>query len=209
LGWLNATVPVSSVIESEAFGPLTAALRRAEATGHDVELLIRKALARRSLDDAHDIAAVLHERVHLAAAGRGRGKPHLIAGLFPEAIGRMDEESRTALDERQAVIEARATALAEDAVRRSEPWLRWLGEPPTDPSSRKRWMLAVRTVAAYRDRYRIEGPITLGPAPATKAQKADADRARAAVRRAEAIATEAATSDAGRVRAGVGAPAIW
>lgn len=49
-----------NAIESDAFGPLTAELRRAEANHHNVEALLPRLVAARGFDDADDIAAVLH-----------------------------------------------------------------------------------------------------------------------------------------------------
>ena len=46
---------VEQVLASDSFGPLTAELRRAEANHHDVERLLPKLVARRSLDDAEDV----------------------------------------------------------------------------------------------------------------------------------------------------------
>jgi hypothetical protein len=51
-----------AAVESEAFGPLTAELRRAEANHHDIETLLPRLVAARGFDDADDIAAVLHYR---------------------------------------------------------------------------------------------------------------------------------------------------
>ena len=57
-----------AVVESAAFGPLTAALRRAEAYHHDLERLVPRVVGRHGLDDADDIAAVLRYRVDKLAA---------------------------------------------------------------------------------------------------------------------------------------------
>ena len=82
-----------SAIESEAFGPLAAELRRAEANGHDIERLLPAAVARYGLGDATDVAAVLRHRLALATktalTGRGRRPAKFIAGLIPEALGPM------------------------------------------------------------------------------------------------------------------------
>ena len=109
----------SAVVESTAFGPLTAALRRAEAYHHDLERLVPRVVGRHGLDDADDIAAVLRYRVDKMAAAPPRGcqlRPRLIAGLIPEPLGEMSAEDRQAIDERKELIESRARALAEDAV---------------------------------------------------------------------------------------------
>ena len=62
------------------------------------------------------------------------------------------------------------------------------------------------TVAAYRDRYQIDGRSALGPHPESIAQRLDHARAEAATRRAEGISREAA--QAGALRVGVGVEAL-
>ena len=109
-----------SAIESEAFGPLAAELRRAEANGYDIERLLLAAVARYGLDDAEDVAAVLRHRLALAlrpaGAGRDRRSAKLIVGLIPEALGPMAPDLRLALDERRNLIEQRARTLADQAI---------------------------------------------------------------------------------------------
>ena len=120
----------AAVVASSAFGPLTAALRRAEAYHHDLEQLVPRVVGRHGLDDADDIAAVLRYRVDKLAASPPRGcrlRPRLIAGLIPEPLGAMSAEDRQAIDERKELIESRARILAEAAVASREAWTRRLG----------------------------------------------------------------------------------
>jgi len=178
-----------SSIESEAFGPLAAELRRAEANHHDVDALLPRLVAARGFSDADDIAAVLHYRVERATArpagsGRTRKPPHLIAGLIPHAHGVTDAEMRAALDEREALIEARADAILDTALTESAPWMTALGAPPADRRQAATWRRSARVVAAYRDRYRITDDTPLGAPPESTAQKIDAARARSAIDRA-------------------------
>ncbi len=94
---------LESVRASEAHGPLLASLREAEARGLDVEAAVPQLVARRSLADAADVAAVLHGRVDRwaqAAGGRRRMAGNLIAGLIPRAQGVTDPEMAEALAER-------------------------------------------------------------------------------------------------------------
>ncbi len=109
----------------------------------------------------------------------------------------MSDEMATALAERHELMEARALALAGRAVETGEPWLKRLGSPPETDPSRERWLHEVRTVAAYRDRYREDGRSALGD-PRTNAQKFDAARAEQAIRRARAIADQAVAKQDGR-----------
>lgn len=193
---------VEQVLTSQSFGPLTAELRRAEAKHYDVEKLLPAVVASRALDDAEDIGAVLISRVQKAAQprrGKRRPTPKLIAGLIPVADGPMSPEMAEVLTELADLMEGRAMTLAEQAVEDKAPWLKRLGTPPTTEATRGRWLHEVRTVAAYRDRYRVEERRTLGE-PKNEAQKLDASRAEQAIRRARAIAEDAANAQDGRRR---------
>ena len=110
---------VDSVLGSDSFGPLTAELRRAEANGLDVDRLLPAVVGRRSLEDADDVGAVMISRLRKAAppeGGQHRTEPRHIVGMIPVADGPMDPEMMTALAERQALMESRATALTINAV---------------------------------------------------------------------------------------------
>ena len=177
-------------ITSEAFGSLTAELRRAEANHHNPETLLPRLVAAKGLEDADDVAAVLHHRVARATArpagsGRTRKPPRLIAGLIPAAEGPMDQEMRQALEERRDLIETRATTILETALQEDDPWVKQLGEPPNEEREHRQWQRAARTVAAYRDRYQITSSDPLGAEPATASQKIDHARARTALWQAQ------------------------
>ncbi|WGY00492.1 MobF family relaxase [Nocardioides sp. QY071] len=196
----------AAVVESTAFGPLTAALRRAEAYHHDLEALVPRVVDRHGLDDADDIAAVLRYRVEKLAATPPRGfrlRPRLIAGLIPEPLGPMSAEDRQAIDERKELIESRARALAEDAVAGREPWARRPEPRPVRTGSDDAWLDAVATVAAYRDRYKVTSDLPVGGSVKSDAQRADRRRALSSLRaaRSESAAQESATPVAIDVRA--------
>ena len=194
---------VEQVLTSQSLGPLTAELRRAESDHHDVDRLLPALVARRSLDDAEDIGAVLISRLQKAAQpkkSKRRPSPKLVVGLIPVADGPMSPEMAKVLGELADLMEGRAMTLAERAVEDQAPWLKRLGTPPTTATARRRWLHEVRTVAAYRDRYKVEGRRALGE-PQNEAQKLDAARAEQAIRRARAIAEDAANAQDGRSRA--------
>jgi hypothetical protein len=177
----------AAVVESAAYGPLTAAIRRAEANHHDLERLLPRVVSQHSLVDADDIAAVLRYRLDKAASTPPRGrrtKPRLIVGLIPEPLGEMTDADRQAIDQRKQLIESRARALAEDAIQAREPWTRRLGESPRGVYARERWLTDASTVAAYPDRYRITSDLPLGGTAANDAQRADRLRALRALREA-------------------------
>jgi conjugative relaxase-like TrwC/TraI family protein len=174
---------MAQVVESAAFGPLCFELRRAEADGHDVSRLLPRLAAARSLHDADDIAAVLHHRVVQATTRPGpHRRPRFIAGLVPHAAGPMSSDVRRALDERALLIERRANALAEQAVRSGEAWTRRLAPRPTDPG-RRAWTRVLVVIAAYRDKHHVSSPDPVGPEPTTLAQRNDSRRVLAAIRR--------------------------
>lgn len=181
------------MISSPAFGALTAELRRAEANHHDIETLLSRLINARAFGDADDLAAVLHYRVTRATtrpAGSGRAPkmPRLIAGLIPEASGPMSSEMRRALFERRRLIETRANALLETALRDPGSWAATVGAPPTNARTAAIWRHHLLTVAAYRDRYGITSPVPLGAPAQNDAQKIDAARAGAALDRARSLA---------------------
>ncbi|WP_394771527.1 AAA family ATPase, partial [Lacisediminihabitans sp.] len=180
---------------STAFGALGAELRRAEADGYDVDRLLPRLVAARGIADADDIAAVLHERVARAISqsqGEGRVRRPLppIAGLIMPAIGPMADDMRAALRERRALIERRANALVDDAVRGGAAWLAELGGEPGDPQRAQEWRREARFIAAYRDRYGIADGSALGSTATTAAQQSDASKARAALVHAHQLAAD-------------------
>ncbi|WP_206037908.1 AAA family ATPase [Rhodococcus sp. HNM0569] len=181
-----------TAIESDAFGALTAELRRAEANHHDLDTLFPRLVAARAFDDADDITSVLHHRVARATArpsksGRTRKAPRLIAGLIPSADGPMTGDMRHALDERRQLIEHRTTNVLDSALTDQEPWTAALGPEPEVEKVAKAWRRNARVVAAYRDRYQITSSRPLGPAPESAAQRIDHARADAALIRARTI----------------------
>ncbi|UJH71132.1 hypothetical protein L0A91_04525 [Ornithinimicrobium sp. INDO-MA30-4] len=165
---LNAE-EVDEVIGSDAFGPLSAELRRAEANHHDLANLLPRLVRARGFGDADDIAAVIRHRVidataRPAGSGRTRKVPRLIAGLVPEAMGPVADDMRQALDERRDLITQRADAVLGKAIADDAQWIASLGEAPAAASGRERWQLAAGTIAAYRDRYAVTTPSPWAPA---------------------------------------------
>jgi len=201
-----------AVIESDAFGPFTAELRRAEAHHLDIASVLPRVVAARGFEDAQDIAAVLRARVAAAVsreagAGRSRRTPRLVAGLIARAAGPMDAAMRRALVERSNLIESRASAVLDEALLAGETWTRALGVAPRGSASAV-WRQHACTVAAYRDRYGIVAARPLGAAPDSTAQKLDAARARAALEAAQRLAEGRHTYDAPRATASPGLPPV-
>lgn len=131
-------------IASDAFGPLTAELRRAEVNHHDMDTLLPRLVAARGFTDADDIAAVLHARVarataRPAGAGRARRAPRMIAGLIPVVTGAMSADMREALDERRDLIEQRSITLVDATLFTHEAWIDVMGERPRSPRQAEAW----------------------------------------------------------------------
>ena len=188
---LNAE-QADEVIDSDAFGPLTAELRRAEANHHDLEVLLPRLVHARGFGDADDIAAVLRHRlaaatVRPAGSGRRESAPNLVAGLIPEATDAMSEEMWQALAGRCELIEARADAVLNAALCDSAPWVATLGAEPAYPHLASAWRRAARVVAAYRDRYSVTTATPLGAEPESTTQKIVRARAEAAVHSIEKL----------------------
>jgi conjugative relaxase-like TrwC/TraI family protein len=181
---------------SEAYGPLMAAFRDAEARGLDPEAMFSRLVTACPLADADDVASVLHGRVSRwveQAGAKRHAATDLIAGLIPRAKGVTDPDLQTALRERDDAIEQRALTLVEQAMERQAGWLRRLGKPPAEPAARAAWMLDARTVAAYRDRWNIGGQTVVdGPDDAGSVEQlGHQKRAQAAALRAVAISKHA------------------
>lgn len=171
---------IPHAVQSYAFGPLCAELRRAEADGHDVTRLLPRLAAARSLYDADDIAAVLHDRLTHAATRSTTGR-NRIAGLIPRAFGQFPQDVQEALDRRADLIEQRASARGAQALRDHEPWTRHLPPRPHGPAERD-WYDGVVSVAAYRDLYRVTGDSLLGEPPTTLTQRDHAHCVHALIR---------------------------
>ena len=175
------------VLASDTYGALSAELRRAEANHHDIDRLLPRLVQARSVEDADDIASVLHARlakatVRPAGSGRARKQPRLIAGLIPHADGAMSPEMRQALNERHELIEKRADSLVDQAVDEAADWVRPIFPERRDAEAMTGWRRRARVIAAYRDRYQVSSSEPLGPVPERTAQKIDYVRAQAAVR---------------------------
>ena len=186
-----ASQQMTSVVESDSFGALTAELRRAEANHHDIADLLPTLVSRRGFDDAEDIGAVLLTRLQYATARpkhtHRRRPSRMIVGLIPVVGGPIAEDAARGLRERQQLMESRASALVEVAMSGPESWLARLPQAPVESLERQRWMTAAKTVAAYRDRYGVTSQNPLGATAETDAQSLDRSRARQAIRRIEAV----------------------
>jgi hypothetical protein len=158
---------LQSVRSSEALGQLTASLRRAEARRLDVDAALPNLVSGRAFDSAGGIAETVAARVDRwaeAAGSRRRSTDDYVVGLIPRARGITDPDMARALTERDRAMQARARAVANDALESGQPWAKALGAIPDNPERRARWVREILTVAAYRDRWHITGNETIGRA---------------------------------------------
>jgi conjugative relaxase-like TrwC/TraI family protein len=96
------------VKRSDAYGPLIAALRRAEACGLDPESGLRDLVAERAFVGVDDVAAVLRHRVEMWAGSKSPDDAYMVAGLIPRAVGVTDPDLALALVDREQAMERRA-----------------------------------------------------------------------------------------------------
>ncbi|MFI6678740.1 MobF family relaxase [Kribbella sp. NPDC050470] len=156
---------------SPAYGPLIAELRRAENAGLNVADVLQSAVNRSPLTKAHDVAAVIHHRVHrltaraLHKAGR---HPTQLLGLVTPAIHISDPRLIAPLRELESQIIDRANWLAEELLAHPPAWYRKLRHAAGEPPDQELTELA-REIAAYRERYQIHGHSILGDTPPTNA----------------------------------------
>ncbi|MDX6307674.1 MAG: hypothetical protein QOI06_720 [Nocardioidaceae bacterium] len=149
---------------SASYGALVAALENAQTCGLNINAILPTLVAARTLADADDIAAVLHQRVDRwirATRGGHQPGPDRIVGLLSKIHTFADPDTQRALQERQTLIEQRTRQLSEQAVRSREQWVTRLGTPPANPARRELWYRHVDTVAAYRERWSIAGQYIL------------------------------------------------
>jgi hypothetical protein len=196
---IRASLPefqAEAVLASEAFGPLTAELHRADAAGWNPETEFPRLVAARSFADTDDVAAVLHGRLNRVLDRLPivrRGQANYIVGLYPEVTGTASGAMMQALTERKAALESRAAELVHRAIAAHEPWLATLGQRPTDRAGATRWTRAALAIAAYRERYEVTGSDPLG-VPTTLVQRRDATRIRALAARPRLQAPESSST---------------
>jgi conjugative relaxase-like TrwC/TraI family protein len=185
------TEQVSDVRESEAYGPLLAALRDAEARGLDITGTFPQLVQGRKLDSSEDIASTLHERVDRwtrASASRRQGASQFVAGIIPRALNVTDADIARALTDRADAMNSRARVLAEQATLAGAAWIRQLGTPPAEPARREEWLREVSTVAAYRERWSVSGRDPVDAKRSSIERMGHEKRAEQAAERAKRIA---------------------
>ena len=179
------------VLGSEAFGPLCAELRRAEANGVHPEKILPALVAARTLVGAEDVASVLHGRLaaHIDnTSRRSRTTPRYALGLVPQPDDQFEQAMSRAIQERLQAMRDKAERLADQAVSTGEPWVARLGKRPSDPQTARLWRENLVAVAAYRDAWGVAGPEAFGN-PSTLVQRQDAARLTQMLQRAASTPT--------------------
>ncbi|HVA44619.1 MAG TPA: MobF family relaxase, partial [Acidimicrobiales bacterium] len=156
-----------AMVDSDAWGTLAARLRRIEAAGIDAGAALVDAAGLRGLEDADDIAAVLHWRLRSAERSARLAGDASFAELCPSYGCDLD----ATLAQVAAAMDARVAVLAETVATDQPAWATGLGLcPQDDPAS---WLARAGAVAGYREAFGWEDPTeALGPRPA--AVRADA-----------------------------------
>jgi hypothetical protein len=128
------------------------------------------------------------ERWAQTAGSKRRTSAGFIAGIIPRALGVTDPDMVRALEERAVAMGHRAKELAVHALEHRETWVLRLGAPPVDQARHERWLVAVSTVAAYREHWNIaDDRRPLGPGGAVRTLEALGHRRRAELAIAEAL----------------------
>jgi len=139
-------------------------LREAESAGLDAAEVLSRAVARRSMTGARDVARVLDARIR-----------HMLDGVQPQRLGpwagRVPDtgsaEINRYLRELAAAMDDRVRRLGEHAAQTQPRWaMRALGRVPDDPIRRLDWEQRASAIAAYRERYGYQHPAdAIGPEP--------------------------------------------
>jgi len=149
---------------SPAYAALLAQLRDAESRGFDIPTELPTLVTGRSLEDADDIASVLHYRIDRYVTGVGYPAPsasELVAGIFPRPTGITDPDVMQALNDRADAIEQRARELAMIAIERHDAWVLDFGDAPQTDGLYEQWVLEVAAGAAYFDRWGVDNADTI------------------------------------------------
>jgi len=172
-----------AMVDSDAWGALAARLRTIEAAGMDAGAALADAAGLRGLEDADDIAAVMHWRLR----GAERSAQLLGSTSFTELCPSYGSDLDATLAQVAAAMDARVAVLAEEVATDQPAWATGLGLcPQDDPAS---WSARAGTIAGYREAFAWEDPTeALGPRPSVTRADARAwwERAALALGHAEA-----------------------
>ncbi|MHB1447161.1 MAG: hypothetical protein ACYCZV_16120, partial [Acidimicrobiales bacterium] len=181
-----------AMVEADAWGTLAARLRTIEAAGLDAGAALVDAAGLRGLEDAGDIAAVLHWRLR----GAERSAQLLGSASFTELCPSYGSDLDTTLAQVAAAMDARVAVLAEEVATDQPAWATGLGPRPADDADA--WSARAGAIAGYREAFGWDDPTeALGPRPSVTRADARAwwERAALALGHAEAPTLAAMPSE--------------
>ncbi|MHB1447044.1 MAG: MobF family relaxase, partial [Acidimicrobiales bacterium] len=181
-----------ATVDSPAWGALATRLRAIEASGMDAAAALLEAARLRGLEDATDIAAVLHWRLRGAESAARVVLGPSFAELTPSYGGDLD----AVMAEVAAAMDARMTALAEVVATDAPAWAAELGLRPEGDAGP--WSAGAGLVAGYREAFGWDEPTdALGPRPPAARVDARAwwDRAAVALGRTEPASLASMTTE--------------
>jgi hypothetical protein len=158
----------ASLSTSESWGACAAALRHAEAYGHDPVQTLRTAYQQREIGSAEDVPAVLSWRIERALADTNQvpvgvidrpavnGVPAWIADARQQQSPLLPDAWREHLQERHAYIGVRLQHRGAALALERPAWTQQLGEVPSDPQRMFAWHRVAAEVDVLRTRYRID-----------------------------------------------------
>jgi hypothetical protein len=141
---------------------LTRVLRRAELAGHDPHQILREAITGRPLDDARQLANVVHKRITDTVT------LDPVGDTFADWIPRVDDaKQRGYLATLAAAADSRRAELGAEIAAAPPQWaVEALGPVPNDEEERAPWEKRAGVVAAHRELSGQEDPASaLGAAP--------------------------------------------
>jgi hypothetical protein len=151
--------------------------------------ILRSLAAGRSLDDADDLAAVLHDRVTRWLDDNpdpptydnddkvGAPDNAVLPALLGAGQVNSDDSTHPTLAAIDALIRSRIQALTLDATKTRPEWTRPLGDEPPSEADRQRWRQCVAMVCAHRDLTGVTG-VTDHSTVGTDPSPDDTDRRR-------------------------------
>ncbi len=162
--WLSAKLDdhgLGQVVRDAEWGSLLDRTRQYALQGYDLDQLLDRAIAMRTIDDAHSIAGVLHWRLgHLANHTEPARRPGPLRSLPPADPGDPHDQLARAAGAliRQRWLEIRVQLTEHDGLL---PYARDLGPRPDDPADARSWITAATAITAYRERYDLPHHIQL------------------------------------------------
>jgi hypothetical protein len=139
-------------------------LRAAELAGLDPADIVRDVVARRSLADARDVAAVVDARIRQ----RIRGLAPRQAPPWSAQTPQLDNpERRGYVVQIAQAMDERKERIGEHAAEGKLGWAVWaLGPVPSEPLHRLEWQRRASAIGAYRELYGYQHPTEpIGPEP--------------------------------------------